>query len=275
MSLTFSPVSSDDLDTIVGLVQAVSWPHRPEDIDLMIQLGGGRLVRDTNDGKTLGVGLSWCFGNALARIGLIIIAPESQGRGIGRKLVTQLLEDTSPHPVVLLATDAGRPLYESLGFTAFDTSRQYQGIYTGAPSDDPRIRRGTNADLSGIADLDKPAFGARREHALESLAAAGELAVLDEDGALTGYAIARPFGRGTAIGPIVAASEADAITLFRTLARPGFTRIDCPDDAAALITDITGCGLSDVGASPVMVRGDWKAPAGPHRIFGLASHALG
>lgn len=275
MSLIFSPVSSDDLGTIVGLVQAVSWPHRPEDIDLMIRLGGGRLVRGANEGHALGVGLCWTFGDALARIGLIIIAPESQGCGIGRKLVTQLLEDTSPHPVVLLATDAGRPLYESLGFTAFDTSRQYQGIYHGAPTEDPRLRRGARADLANITDLDEPAFGARRGHALEILAAAGEVTVLDEDGALTGYAIARPFGRGIAIGPIVAETEADAITLFRALARPGFVRVDCPGDAAALIADMTGCGLSDVGASPVMARGDWTAPAGPRRIFGLASHALG
>ncbi|WP_323796123.1 GNAT family N-acetyltransferase [Nisaea sp.] len=275
MSLIFSPVSSDDLGTIAGLVQAVSWPHRPEDIDLMIRLGGGRLVRDANEGHALGVGLCWTFGDALARIGLIIIAPESQGRGIGRKLVTRLLEDISPHPVVLLATDAGRPLYESLGFTAFDTSRQYQGVYQGAPTEDPRLRQGTNSDLSNIVDLDKSAFGAKRGHALKNLATAGEIAVLDEGGALTGYAIARPFGRGTTIGPIVAENEADAITLFRSLARPGFVRVDCPGDAAALIADMTGCGLSDVGASPVMARGDWTAPTGPHRIFGLASHALG
>ena len=275
MSFSFSPVTTDDLESIVSLVQAVSWPHRPADIDLMIRLGGGRLVHDDSTGQMLGAGLNWVFGNALARLGLIIIAPESQGRGIGRKLVTQLLEDTGPHPVVLLATDAGRPLYESLGFTAFDTSTQYQGTYDGAPPPDPRIRPGTDADLEKISDLDAPAFGARRAHALEQLAAAGEVSVLSENGALTGYAIARPFGRGTAIGPIVAENEADAITLLRALARPGFVRVDCPADASELIAHLMESGLENVGTSPVMFRGEWSAPDGPHRVYGLASHALG
>ncbi|WP_193170131.1 GNAT family N-acetyltransferase [Nisaea nitritireducens] len=275
MSLTFSPVSTDDLETIAGLVQAVSWPHRPEDIDLMIRLGGGRLVHDANDGQVLGVGLYWTFGDALARIGLIIVSPESQGRGIGRKLVTRLLEDAGPRPVVLLATDAGRPLYESLGFKAFDTSRQYQGIYADTPGKDPRIRPGVFNDIAGISDLDAAAFGARREHALESLAAASDVSVLTENGTITGYGFARAFGRGTVIGPIVSANEADAIALFSALARPGFVRVDCPGNAAALIRHLTGSGLEDVGTSPVMARGDWTAPAAPHRIYGLASHALG
>lgn len=277
MSLTYSPVSIDDLDTIAGLVRAVSWPHRPGDIELMIRLGGGRLVRDTNDDQVLGVGLYWTFGDALARIGLIIVTPESQGRGIGRKLVTKLLEDTGPRPVVLLATDAGRPLYESLGFTAFDTSRQYQGIFEGevVAGKDPRIRLVSFEATAGITDLDEMAFGARRDHALESLAAAGDVSVLTENGTLTGYAFARPFGRGTVIGPLVAANEADAIALFSALARPGFVRVDCPGNATTLIRHLTASGLEDVGTSPVMVLGEWRAPVGPQRIYGLASHALG
>lgn len=275
MPVTLSPVSIDDLENIARLVEAVSWPHRAADIELMIRLGGGRLVTDDNNGQVLGAGLYWTFGGALGRIGLIIITPESQGRGIGRKLVTQLLEDAAPHPVVLLATDAGQPLYESLGFTAFDTSCQYQGNYGDQPAIDARIRPGIKADLAGITDLDAPAFGARREQALMTLATAGEVSVLSENGTLTGYAMARSFGRGTVIGPIVAANEADAIALFRSLARPGFVRVDCPGDAETLIGHMTNRGLANTGTSPVMVRGDWTGPTGPNRIYGLASHALG
>lgn len=275
MSLTFSPVSIDDLETFTKLVRAVSWPHRPADIELMIRLGSGRVVRDASDGQVLGAGLCWTFDDSLARIGLIIIAPESQGRGVGRKLVTHLLEDISPLPVVLLATEAGRPLYESLGFTTFDMSRQYQGSYAGEPTIDPRIRPGVQNDLAAISNLDALAFGARRNHTLENLAAESEVSVLVEDGKPIGYAMARPFGRGTVIGPIVATNESDAIALFNALAQPGFVRVDCPADAETFIGHMTGSGLSDVGASPVMARGEWTAPSGPNRVFGLSSHAFG
>ena len=108
-----------------------------------------------------------------------------------------------------------------------------------------------------------------------TLAAAGEVSVLSENGTLTGYAMARSFGRGAVIGPIVAANEADAIALFRSLARPGFIRVDCPGDAGTLIGHLKNSGLANTGTSPVMVRGDWTGPTGPNRIYGLASHALG
>lgn len=268
-------LSMTDLDGIMDLVRAVAWPHRREDIAQFIRLGGGRITRDGADGRPLATGLWWTFGDALARIGLVIVAPDAQGRGIGRKLVETLLEDVAPRPVVLLATEAGLPLYEKLGFTAFDRSVQYQGIYNGVPAQDPRISEATPSNLPYMAALDAAAFGAFRGDMLRDLTECGSAAVLTEDGRIKGYAIARAFGRGTVIGPLVAATERDALALFRAIARPGFVRIDCPADAATLIEHLKVAGLQDVGASPVMARGSWTPPTSEARVFGLASHAFG
>ncbi|UUX50711.1 GNAT family N-acetyltransferase [Nisaea acidiphila] len=273
--ISLDPVRMTDLDAIMDLVAGVSWPHRREDVAQFMRLGGGRLARDGTDGRPLAAGLYWTFGDELARIGLVIVAPECQGRGIGRKLVEQLLADVAPRPVVLLATEAGQPLYERLGFTTFDRSRQYQGTFTGQRADDPRIAPASCSDLGRIAEFDANAFGAVRRKTLEDLASAGHAVMMTEDGRLTGYAISRAFGRGNAIGPIVAGSEADAIALFRALARPGFVRVDCPEDATSLVAHLTGAGLADVGGSPVMSLGPWTPPAGQLRVYGLASHALG
>ncbi|WP_193179565.1 GNAT family N-acetyltransferase [Nisaea sediminum] len=268
-------VCMTDLDRIMELVRAVAWPHRREDIAQFIRLGGGRIARDEKEGHALATGLWWRFGDRLARIGLVIVAPEAQGRGIGRRLVETLLEDVSPRPIVLLATEAGLPLYEKLGFAAFDRSVQYQGAYRGTPIQDPRISRVADGTVDEIADFDAAAFGARRDDMLRDLAETGSTAILTENGQISGYAMSRTFGRGTVIGPLVAATEGDALALFRTLARPGFVRIDCPADASTLIEYLQTAGLEDVGASPVMARGGWTPPSGPARIFGLASHALG
>src|SRR5690242_21924931 len=111
--ITLSPVSMADLDRVAALAAAVRWPHRRADIAALIELGRGRLAR-AGDGRTLGVGLWWPFGDTPARLGLVVVSPDSQRLGIGRRLVEQLLADAAPRSLMLLPTPAGRPLYETL-----------------------------------------------------------------------------------------------------------------------------------------------------------------
>ena len=130
-TITLPPVSMADLDAILDLVAAVRWPHRHADIAALIELGHGRTVRDETDGRTVAVGLWWPFGEASARLGLVIVAPDSQGRGIGRRLVQALLTDAAPRSVMLLATTAGRPLYDTLGWacaTYYDRPAEFKAM---------------------------------------------------------------------------------------------------------------------------------------------------
>lgn len=275
-AFSMPPVTGADLDAVTALVQTLKWPHRPEDVDLFMRLGRGRIVRDDADGRMMGVALWWTFGDQLARLGLVMIDPQSQGRGIGRRLVEQILTDSADRTMVLLATEAGLPLYEKLGFQTIGGNRQIQGTYSEAPSEDPAIRPATSQDFPAILALDSAASGADRVDLLRAMTDIGRTIVRVEKDRITGYAIERTFGRGSAVGPIVAESEDDAIRLFRAAARPGFTRVDCPSDASDLAAHLQTAGLVAVeGESPVMVRGSWRPPENPQRIFALSSHALG
>src|SRR4051812_43385693 len=273
-AITLLPVSMADLDLVAALVAAVGWPHRRADIAALIELGRGRLAR-AGDGWTLGVGLCWPFGNTAARMGLVVVSPDSQGLGIGRRLMERLLADAAPRSVMLLATPAGRPLYEKLGFVKIGAVCQHQGEYGGGRRPDPRIRAATSEDRSAVLRLDAAAFGVPRPAILDHLLAVGRAFVLVEDGGITGYAVERAFGHGSVVGPVVAATEPDAIALFDAAARPGFVRVDRPSDAADFGRHLTTCGLALDSESPAMLRGDWPAATGPQRIYALASHALG
>ena len=99
--------------------------------------------------------------------------------------------------------------------------------------------------------------------------------MLVENGRVVGYAIERAFGRGSVIGPVIAATEPDAIALFKAAARPGFVRVDRTLDAPSFGRHLTACGLALDSESPVMLRGDSPAATAPQRIYALASHALG
>src|SRR5437763_6997325 len=240
---TLSPVSMADLDPVAALIAAVRWPHRRADIAALIELGHGRLAR-AGDGRTLGVGLWWRFGDTAARLGLVVVSPDSQGLGIGRRLVERLLADAAPRAVMLLATPAGLPLYKRLGFVKVGAVCQHQGEYSGGRHPDPRIRAAASEDRSAVLCLDAAAFGVLRPAVLDDLLAVGRAFVLVEDGRVTGYAVERAFGRGSVIGPVVAATEPDAIALFNAAARPGFVRVDRLLEAANFGRHLAACGLA-------------------------------
>jgi GNAT superfamily N-acetyltransferase len=273
-AVTLPPVSMADLDFVEALVATVGWPHRRADIAALIELGRGRLAR-AGDGRALGVGLWWPFGDTAARLGLVVVSPDSQGLGIGRRLVEQLLADAAPRSVMLLATPAGRPLYERLGFVKVGAVCQHQGEYSGRPRPDPRIRAATLEDRSAVLALDAAAFGVPRPAVLDYLLTAGRVFVLVEDGKVTGYAIERAFGRGSVVGPVVAATEPDAIALFNAAARPGFVRVDRASEATNFGRHLKAGGLALESESPAMLRGDWPVSSASPRIYALASHALG
>jgi hypothetical protein len=123
--------------------------------------------------------------------------------------------------------------------------------------------------------LDAAALGVPRPAVLEHVLTVGRAFVLVEDGRVTGYAIERAFGRGSVIGPVVAATEPDAIAPFNAAARPGFVRVDRPLDAANFGRHLAACGLALDSEAPTMLRGDWPAATAPQRIYALASHPLG
>src|SRR5690242_7855419 len=197
-AITLPPVSMTHLDAVMALVAAVGWPHRRDDVSALIALGRGRLAR-TGEGRTLGVGLWWPFGDTAARLGLLVVSPDSQGLGVGRRLMERLLADAAPRSIMLLATSAGRPLYQRLGFVEVGGVCQHQGEYRGGRHSDPRIRVATPEDRHAVQRLDAAAFGVPRPAVLDHLMAAGRAVVLIENGGVAGYAIERAFGRGSVV----------------------------------------------------------------------------
>lgn len=276
MAVESVPLTPRDVAGVLDLCLSVGWPHRREDVELLMRLGQGRVVRQTRDGRIVGVGICWLFGNDCARLGMVTVAPAMQGRGLGRRIVNDLVTSLGDRTVALLATEAGRPLYESLGFRAAGSVMQHQGHYADGGASAAAAVAGDRGDLDRIDALDRPAFGTERRAVLESLLSTGRLALTRTGNAVTGYAIERRFGRGSVIGPVLAGDAERAIALFRFLARPGFIRVDCAEDAPRFRAFLSEVGLPPLAEETIlMVRGRWPESTGAARIFALAGHALG
>lgn len=273
------PLVAADLPGAHALSQAVRWPHRLEDWRVTLALGEGLAAVDA-EGRLAGVALWWIFGDTLATLGTVIVSPEVQRAGIGRRLLQAIVAAAGPRAIRLNATAEGLRLYESLGFVAAGGIRQHQGVPAAGlvpTATEAEIRPLAAADRPALLALDRRAAGGDRGAMLRALDALSTGLVAQRDGRLVGYALCRDFGRGRLVGPVVADSEATALALVsRHVAEAsGFLRVDIPDDAETLSAWLAGAGLAGVDRVRAMVRGTPPEAAPEARIFGLASQAMG
>jgi GNAT superfamily N-acetyltransferase len=143
---------------------------------------------------------------ALAHVGLMAVHPAAQRQGVGLALMQFLLAelDRRQVPLVLLdASEAGRPLYDKLGFVAHDETYVFQR-HSGATRQErlPNIQSISVQELDELVRGDTPVFGANRRKAFQALSDVfPERAFMlrDERGRLEGYL----FAQKNRIGPWV------------------------------------------------------------------------
>jgi len=267
-----------DLESALQLSRAAGWAYRLEDWRIAQVLGQGVLAEE--NGQVIGSALCWPYGDAFATCGSIIVAPAMQGRGLGRALLTQVLELTGDRAVMLNSTAEGTRLYQSFGFDALGSVHQHLAQTSAdhpQPSADLPVRIARANDLEALLQMDQRAFGADRRRMIGELTQNGAVAVVECAGRPQAYAICRPFGLGQVIGPVVATGTEDAKALIGYFLRTNLgqtLRIDIPGDSG-LGPWLTAQGLPEVGQVTTMIRGQHPAISGPERIFALASQSFG
>jgi GNAT superfamily N-acetyltransferase len=275
------PMTTSDLEAMHRLVVQMSWPHRLADCALLLELGSGIVAADSA-GQAIGVGMWWAFGRQAGTVGTVLVAPEHQGRGVGRALMEALSAEAGSRALMLNATAEGLSLYEKLGYGRIGLVRQHQARLAGpvARPDAPAapVRRADPEDKNALFALDAASFGADRTALIARLLAAGEAWVVDRGHGPVGFTMLREFGRGQIIGPVVAPNEDDAVALVAAAAKaaqPGVLRIDIPAHAQRLGDWLIQAGLPPISTVTTMLRGAWPASQNGVQRFGLALQALG
>lgn len=268
-----------DLAGAHALSVEVHWPHRLVDWEFAFGLGEGLVAE--RDGEVVGTALCWRWGARHATAGLVIVAPQCQGRRIGQHLLQGLLDGLQGRTVLLHATPEGRGLYERLGFAATGEVRQQQGLAVQAPlvalGRGVRLRPLSRRDAPQLVALDGAACGMPRDVLVRRLLDAGDTVVLDRDGEARGFAVMRRFGRGQVIGPVVAPDVAGARALIAhwvNRCAGKFVRVDI-DFASGLTEWLESLGLQRVGGPAAMVRGPALVRSAEARQYALVSQALG
>ncbi len=201
-------------------------------------------------------------------IGALGVLPRSRGRGLGTELTEAAvawLRERGARTVLLYATDAGRPIYERVGFTAEGRARAWRGAPTLAPRPES-VRALRTADRPAVAALDHTATGERRDAVLDAIRPLRGFAA-ERDGRLAGFLLNSPWGAG----PAVLADDPDAgVDLLAACrgATQGQPIITLPDANAAGVAALQRWGFTAVNHAERMALGPpptWH----PEHVFGM------
>lgn len=279
MATKYRKFAARDVAAAHRLSLEVGWPHRVEDWEFVRRLGAGHVASDGD--AIVGTVLAWKYDRRHASLGMVIVAPRCQGRGIGRRLMRLALRDLAGRSVMLNATLAGRPLYEGLGFREVDSVEQHQGTVERLPAASlakgERLRPVGASDAARLIALARRATGISRARTIKRLLEEGEGIVLARGNEVLGFALLRRFGRGHVIGPVIAPDpdRAAALVGHWVAMHPGtFLRIDVPG-SSGIGEWLDAIGLTKIDTVLTMVKGRPPAPGRGVRSFAIVNQALG
>jgi hypothetical protein len=202
-------------------------------------------------------------------IGALGVLPDARGAGLGRDLTTAAvdwLRARGAETVLLYATEAGRRVYERLGFVAEGQAVAWQGVApAGAgPAVDMRsLRRG---DRRAIAEIDAATTGEQRAAVLAPLSPPRGRAVADPGGTLRGFAVGSPWGQSVAV---CAADEEAGLALMAAVCEgPEVGTLIVPEHNETAARAVRDWDLQRANSAERMRLGP-ALPWRPERQFGL------
>jgi ribosomal protein S18 acetylase RimI-like enzyme len=273
-------MTADDIPAATRAILADDWGDRRAWFEFVVGHPSCRAVVAEVDGEIVGTGVTTVNG-PVAWIGTIWVAPAWRRGGLGTALTGATIEEAeaaSARTLLLVATEAGRPLYEGLGFEvqSWYVTLEAPGVGAApaATMGPPRLRAFDTADLASMASLDRAATGEDRGHLLSAFASPASARVLDGRDGIAGFVVRAPWGGGATIAP--AASDAAAILQARRVAAgPGRrVRAGLLAENTAGLAVLGRQGWTEAWRAPRLIRGDpldWQ----PTHIWGQFNHALG
>ena len=282
MTISIRPVKDTDLETANMILKLAfrSSVSRIQDLRLYHQIQPDGLFLALQNENPVGM-VGAIIYNAFAYVGFMAVHPDVQRQGTGLALMEFLLErlDRQNIPLVLLdASEMGQPLYEKLGFIAYDETLTFQRDTAFTAQDCPTgVQQLSAADLAELIALDTPVFGTNRGKVLQVLLRVfPERAYMlrDEMGQIAGYF----FAQKRRIGPWVMRDASAAEALLRiALELPYEETVSVIVPAVNLeaIELLQRYGFKQLRSNRHMGRGQGEPPGQRQMIYAQTSLSVG
>lgn len=217
--LSIRKMRQEDLADLMRLKNEEGWNQTPSDGAILLNYPKGVNLVLEQENKIVGTVTGINYANKVAWIGMMLIDKNYRGRGLGKALLKEAISRLIHCDSIKLdATPAGERVYIKMGFQKEHTLIRWTH---------PKINkviinslfqpiRATIRDLTAIAEIDEPIFGANRAALLKYLYNnSPELAwVIKEEDKIKGFCLGRIGHRYTQIGPVCAPTEKMAMALI-------------------------------------------------------------
>jgi len=200
-----------DIARGLELCRGSRWNQTAHDWELFLKLSPQGCRAAVKEDRVVGTVTTVNYENRFAWIGMVLVAAEERGQGIGTQLLREaigVLKDVAS--IKLDATPAGHPVYQKLGFQDEYPLSRMETVVSGAglrlADGFASARLMTDADLVAVCELDRAVFGADRRAVLQWMfAGAPEYAwAVIRQNTIVGYTFGRHGFNFAQLGPIVA-----------------------------------------------------------------------
>jgi GNAT superfamily N-acetyltransferase len=275
-------MTADDVGAAIELARAQGWRDRTRFYEFVMRVPTCQPLVGIAGGRLVATGLGTANGS-VGWLGAIAVEAELRRRGFGRAMTDELirrLREAGCETLSLEATDAGRPMYERMGFRLVSSYHQLQADHLPekpAPPPGTHARRLEPTDLPDVVALDRQATGEDRSAPLAALSELGGWVLEDEarvEGGMRGFLL--PAER--AYGAIVAPRFEDGfflLDLHRHIApADSHVRAGIAHENEAAWRELQTRGWQETWRAPRMLLGPdvaWR----PGWIWGQINSAMG
>ncbi|GAB6417896.1 GNAT family N-acetyltransferase [Bacillus luti] len=273
----------EKIGDIVSLSSYIGWDYNREEIETIFN--AGIVYGVWNERKELIASAAIIlYREKLASIGMVIVHPDYKGRGIGKIITDACVKSVSAHtPIMLIATDEGKPLYEKLGFRAVSYVSKYicnsYNTNHKCAEDEQYIMDYEEGDLEEIIKIDEYAFGTNRKEFLKKRIMQSEqcIVVKDKEQKVVGYGLSVQTPENKIIGPVVAKNDEMAIDIVHYLAKwhKGKLRMDVPEGKVNFMKRLENFGFQKVNMPPIMMKNSNQLLKRNNELYSIAAQIFG
>jgi GNAT superfamily N-acetyltransferase len=251
-AIIIRPMSGNDILQAAGLSKAEGWNQTDADWHFLLTTPENICLVADDGRKIAGTATATVHSPKIAWIGMVLVDRNMRGFGIGKRLMTSLIDALKHIECIKLdATPAGRPLYLKLGFKdEYQIFRMINPLYDGCATPDSDIHPEAlrNDQLKDVLKLDEKIFGSSRSGLLADLFNNNpeKAFVITKNDKPEGYVLGRRGLRYNYIGPVCSFTSKAAVSLITAALKElaGTTiAIDIPEDKKEVISWLESTGF--------------------------------
>ncbi|HLW00555.1 MAG TPA: GNAT family N-acetyltransferase [Ktedonobacterales bacterium] len=199
--MDIEPMATSELEAAITAANSAGWGDQRPIFSFYAQHPHCSPFVAKVDGTVVGTAVAIQRG-PVGWVGHVIVSPDYQRQGIGAALTraaSQYLLAQQCQSVLLIATEAGYPVYEKLGFQVETFYQFMKGQSVTTFPSAVRLHALQESDLPAICKLDREVTGEDRSPQLLAFAQGGVVLVGEQTQKLRGFFLPTPWGEGPGI----------------------------------------------------------------------------